>query len=341
MKKILFIATAAAMIAGCAKVTTVNTEEPQEIAFKAYTNVSTKAPITDANFPEEWSMQVHAIYDGVTTGKDYFGGGVVFAKDGTYWSAGEDPEYWPITGNLTFNAIAPVATTDQSAAVVRPTNTNSSFFTYSDGENNVTSVVAVMDDNSSLQTDVLVARTVTANKQVAAVPMTFDHALAQVAVKAKVNNADINVTVTSVVLKNSYQNGTVTADPDAESKVSFAWITGDRKDVTIYTDNTGTTLTTTENVIGTGALVVPANLTEASENGAYEYLELKYDVTNGPDFNMKDVTAQIPLYIGEHTSWVAGTKYTYTLTFTGLQEILINPEVETWTETGPITVPSF
>ena len=165
MKKFLFIASALAIVAGCAKVTTVNTEEPQEIAFKAYTNVSTKAPITNAKFPEAWSMQVHAIYDGVTKNKDYFGDGVVFANDGTYWSAGDNPEYWPITGNLTFNAIAPVATTEQSAAVVSLTNTNSSFFTYTDGENNVTSVVAVMADNSSLQTDVLVARTVTANKQ--------------------------------------------------------------------------------------------------------------------------------------------------------------------------------
>ena len=52
MKKFLFIASALAIVAGCAKVTTVNTEEPQEIAFKAYSNAATKTPIEDKILPD-------------------------------------------------------------------------------------------------------------------------------------------------------------------------------------------------------------------------------------------------------------------------------------------------
>ena len=82
-----------------------------------------------------------------------------------------------------------------------------------------------------------------------------------------------------------------------------------------------------------GVLVVPNAVGEGVE------LELVYDVTyNGETMN--DVTANIPLKSDSATSWVAGTKYTYTLTFTSPQEILISPSVEDWAE-EEVTVPGL
>lgn len=337
MKKFLFIATAAAMIAGCAKVTTVDTGEPQEIAFEAYTNVSTKLPITDAVFPTDWNMLVHALYDGVSTGKEYFGAaGVVFAKDGDNWAA--DPaKYWPTTGTLTFNAIAPVTPTSD-VVTLTAVSPDTDFFEYDGSGTNVTSVKASMADNSTTQTDVLVARTTVSAKKSAAVSVVFDHALAQVAVKAGVDAEGLQITVKSITLKGSYQSGTLSADPDAGTKVSFTWSNqGSQNDITIY-NNPGNliTLPTTpaEIVDAKGVLVVPNTVGEDVE------LELVYDVKyNG--VTMNDVTANIPLKSDSATSWVAGTKYTYTLKFTSPQEILIAPSVEDWGEGQGVTVPGL
>ena len=335
MKKFLFIASALAIVAGCAKVTTVNTEEPQEIAFKAYTNVTTKGPIDDTAFPE-WSMQVHAIYDGVSTGKEYFGAaGVVFAKRDANWAA-NPAEYWPTTGALTFNAIAPVSPTADVVSLTSVTP-DTDFFDYDGSSANVTSVKASMADNSTTQTDVLVARTTVSAKTSDAVSVVFDHALAQVAVKAGVDAEGLQITVKSITLKGSYQSGTLSADPDAGAKVSFTWRDqGSQNDISIYNNpENSTTLPTTpaEIVDAKGALVVP------NEVGDGVVLELVYDVTyNGEKMN--GVTANIPLKSDSATSWVAGTKYTYTLKFTSPQEILISPSVETWVPED-VTVPGL
>lgn len=328
MKKFLFIASALAIVAGCAKVTTVDTGEPQEIAFEAYTNVSTKGPIPDAVFPTDWNMLVHALYDGVSTGKEYFGAaGVVFAKSGDNWAA-NPAEYWPTTGTLTFNAIAPVAPTSDvvSLTAVSP---DTDFFDYDGSSANVTSVKAVMGDNTTTQTDVLVARTKESAKTSSAVSVVFDHALAQVAVKAGVDDEGLDITVKSITLKGSYQSGTLSADPDAGAKVTFTWSNqGSQNDISIYNKpGNSTTLPTTpaEIVDAKGVLVVPNTVGEGVE------LELVYDVTYNGE-RMNDVTANIPLKSDSATSWVAGTKYTYTLTFTSPQKILISPSVEDWAE---------
>ena len=305
----------------------------QEIAFEAYTNVSTKGPIDDTAFPEAWSMQVHAIYDGVSTGKEYFGAaGVVFAKRDANWAA-NPAEYWPTTGALTFNAIAPVSPTADVVSLTPDTD----FFDYDGSSANVTSVKASMADNSTTQTDVLVARTTVSAKTSDAVSVVFDHALAQVAVKAGVDAEGLQITVKSITLKGSYQSGILSADPDAGAKVSFTWSDqGSQNDISIYNNpENSTTLPTTpaEIVDAKGALVVP------NEVGDGVVLELVYDVTyNGEKMN--GVTANIPLKSDSATSWVAGTKYTYTLKFTSPQEILISPSVETWVPED-VTVPGL
>lgn len=358
MKKFLFIASALAIVAGCAKVTTVSTEEPQEIAFEAYTYGATKAPIADNSFPTDWSMQVHAIYDGGVN-EQYFGDkGTIFTIDDAQvggknvWHDATTTRYWPLTGTLTFNAIAPVGETsapEPDIVSLTPTS-NSNFFTFSGGS--VTAINATMADNSTTQTDVLVAKTANSPK-VKSVSMTFKHALAQVVVSARLaadaasgSNSDFTINVKQINLKNTYQEGNLTATPDQDN-VEFVWDTSGKTPedkIEIYNGelNLSTNAVVFDGVdpnYGKAILVVP-------KLGDDVVLELVYDVTYPDNTTMKGVTGTIKLNTGTTapettlTTWEAGKKYIYNLTFKGPQEILIAPEVKPWVD-EEVTVPGL
>ena len=327
MKKFLFIATAAAMIAGCAKVTTVNTEEPQEIAFEAYTNVSTKLPITDAVFPTDWNMLVHALYDGDTESLHYFGkDGASFTYDSGVWHDVTTTRYWPATGTLTFNAVAPTATIGGVTSFTDVT------FNYGSGYD-LSNINATLADNSSNQTDVLVAKTVKSGKIQGDLLMTFKHALAQVVFMAANADESQTITIKKAVLKGSFQEGSMTATP-SESDVTFEWNTEGKTakdDMSVYGD-TGQQLKTTATEVGKPVLVVPMAALDDTQ-----LLELTYDIKYpGVETPMTDVVATVALKVdtGEQpaTSWDAGKKYIYTLTFSGPQVITINPSVESWVD---------
>ena len=353
MKKFLFIATAAAMIAGCAKVTTVNTEEPQEIAFKAYTNVSTKAPIANAEFPTEWPMLVHAFFDGVPAdGNDahYFGEeGVKFAKEqqGNYWIANDgNTYYWPVAGNLIFNAVAPY---EYTASTVSWTDVTFA----QDGTNYaLSSITAKLEDNSEAQTDVLVSKTVTSSKRSEGVPMGFQHALAQVVVNAALAEKldGYVIEITEIKLAGTAQSGTVTAKPTADD-VTFDWTSlGANEEMTVYSGTAEGLGTDPSKFDGTvsgskAILVVPEELSTDQQ------LLLKYNVQfPGQQSKTEGLTAAISLKVDEETEstedegdcleWVAGKKYIYNLTFTGPQEIKIAPEVKGW-EDQTVNVPGI
>ena len=350
MKKFLFIASALAIVAGCAKVTTVNTEEPQEIAFKAYTNVLTKAPITD--FKAEWPMLVHAFFDGVPADRDgahYFGeGGVKFAKDqqGNYWTANDgNTYYWPVAGSLIFNAVAPY---DYTVSTVSWTNVA---FTQDGTNYALSSITAKLEDNSVHQTDVLVSKTVTSSKRSEGVPMVFQHALAQVVVNAALAEEldGYVIEITEIKLAGTAQSGTVTAKPTADD-VTFDWNNlGEDKEMTVYSGTAKLGIESSKfdgTVSGSNAiLVVPEEL------GTAQQLLLKYNVQFPDQISKTEgLTAAISLKVDEETEstedegdcleWVAGKKYIYNLTFTGPQEIKIAPEVKGW-EDQTVNVPGI
>lgn len=336
MKKFLFIASALAIVAGCAKVTTVNTEEPQEIAFKAYTNVSTKAPLAGGEtFPTNWPMQVHALYDGNATNPHYFGEtGTTFTNNGTNWS---DPttRYWPATGTLTFNAIAPVGTVD-GATVFENVN-----FNYTENYD-IDNITATLGDNATNQTDVLVARTKKSPKIVdgSALSMIFDHALAQINVTAKLEETaaetdDYSITIKKIRIKGTHQQGKLTAEP-SENSVKFSWSeTGDPVPMSIYDDNTGVTLSGTASVFdgalesvadSKAVLAVPETLTDG------HVIELTYDINYPNAVSMTGVKSDLKISTSDVSAWEAGKKYIYNLNFTGPQEIKIAPKVENWAD---------
>ena len=327
MKRILLIASAVAIVAGCAKVTTVDTAEPQEIAFEAYYYGTTKAPLDNsAEFPTNWNMLVHALYDGDAESLHYFGeSGTSFTYGSGVWHDATTARYWPATGTLTFNAVAPTATISGVTSFTDVT------FNYGSGYD-LSNITATLADNSTNQTDVLVAETAKSGKIQGDLPMTFKHALAQVVFKAATVDDRQTITIKKAVLKGSFQDGSMTATP-SESDVTFVWNTEGKtaKDMNVC-ESANQQLTTTATEVGDPVLVVPI-----AALGDTQLLELTYDITYpGGEASMTDVVATVALKVDTGTqpatSWDAGKKYIYTLTFSGPREITIDPSVESWVD---------
>ena len=310
MKKFLFIASALAIVAGCAKVTTVNTEEPQEIAFMAYSNAATKTPIEDKILPDGYKMLVHAMHmdgeDGSAKYQEYFDG-IIFKKgtDG-YWSGSQ---YWPPQGKLQFNALAPDDAVTSAGA------------TFKVESNAVTTVSATMLDNTDTQFDLLVARPSTYTERVSAVSLTFDHALAQISVAVGATAAGL-VTVNSINLNSVYQAGDVKATVSPlgqDGKVQFTWTPTEDSKKSVVISTNPVELTTTLYKY-TSKLVVPISLT------AENTITINYDYGKA-----KDLSISLPLTSEQISSWNAGMKYIYNISFSA-NEIKINPTVAEWDE---------
>lgn len=303
MKRILLIASAVAIVAGCAKVTTVDTAEPQEIAFKAYNYAATKAPIDGQVFPTDRDMQVFAVHS--TDGSqynDYFN--EKFEHSSGTWSGSQ---YWPTAGTLIFNAVSPA---NGEGSILESTFNK-------DTDGTVSNITAVLSDNSSEQVDILFAEETEAldckTESRKNVPMVFYHALSQICVKAKISKTGPVVYVKKVVLKNVYNSGTVTFNTIADTPNAVWTVQGDQKDLEM-TNTIGTTLLN-ETFIGlngdVGMLVVPSWQTSIVVTYTFEDAE---------------ITEELPL----SGNWEPGKRYLYNLTFTA-NEILIEPKVSDWT----------
>lgn len=344
MKKFLIIASAVAVAAGCAKVTTVDTDGPKEIAFEAYNYAATKAPITNTTFPEDYDMSVHAIQ---RTGTDvsyayqeYFTAKTFAKNENGKWAGSQ---YWPTDGSLKFNAISPVniPTGEENT----PTEILSNIaFNHTSGEN-ISTITATLNDNSVNQADVMVATPSgfeTAATSTNGVEMTFNHVLSQIEVQAKATAANA-VEITSIELKGTAQTGKLTATY-SNSAFTYSWDLGtpDRsKNINIYTPAGADPVYLNKDTYTTynGVLVCPETLNTTTPT---QLLEVKYKFNGSVEQTYTIDLAQIennsPQAI---SSWDPGKKYIYKLTVTA-NEILIAPTVSEWTSddttTGDTTV---
>ena len=256
-------------------------------------------------------MLVHAMHmdgeDGSAKYQEYFDG-IIFKKGGDgYWS-GLQSQYWPPQGKLQFNALAPDDAVTSAGA------------TFGVESNAVTTVSATMLDNTDKQFDLLVARPSTYTERVSAVSLTFDHALAQISVAVCATAAGL-VTVNSINLNSVHQAGNVKATVSPlgqDGKVQFTWTPTDvKKSVVIST--TPVELTTTLYKY-TSKLVVPMDLADVNT------ITINYDYRAA-----KGLSISLPLTSEQISSWNAGMKYIYNISFSA-NEIKINPTVAEWDE---------
>ena len=324
MKKNLLVAAAVLLAAGCAKVTTVDTAEPQEIKLEGYTYAVTKAPIANDETLSGigYDMLVHAIHVNGESNEYFTDNGVTFKESGSTnkW-AGTTPQYWPSEGTLTFNAISPV-TINQDKTILTGTS-----FTYADGA--VSKIEATLNENSNNQADVLVAKTVTGQNKTnnaTGVEMTFYHALAQIVVTAKAGINAPTTQINSIKLNNTAQSGNLSASnlSNADGGPSFAWTASAYTDVDFDATFFDTNLTADESAESTGILVLPVD----EKDDATKYsITVNYDL--GSNTGLESTLDLLSDEEGKISGWEAGKKYVYNLTITAT-EILIAPSVDNW-----------
>lgn len=327
MKKNLLVAAVVLLAAGCAKVTTVDTAEPQEIKLEGYTYAVTKAPIANGATLSGtgYDMVVHAIHvnDNGENSEYFTNNGVIFKEQSgsTNKWAGTTPQYWPSEGTLTFNAISPVTISPGKTILTSPS------FTYDAGA--VSTIGATLNDNSTNQADVLVAKTVTSQKKTDnAVNMTFYHALAQIVVTAKTQNETPTAKINSIKLNNTAQAGSLSATNLSNTDgPTFAWTVSsyDENGINFYGSFiNGPNLSTTESAESTGILVLPVD----EKDGATKYsITVNYDL--GSNTGLESTLDLLSADTGKISKWEAGKKYVYNLTITATQ-ILIAPSVDNW-----------
>ena len=325
MKKIFFSLLAIAAIASCAKTDAVYEETKSEIKLAPVAALQTKANVLAAidgtTYPTAENFDVYGYYkngdaSNYTDGESYFGGAVEFTNKGAYWG-GVKSYYWPKNGTLRFAAYSP------SSLDVDHNQIGDTF-----------SVDGYSQPSNTAETwDFLVAPTsapYTAMTAAENVAIKFEHALSWITLKVKAKNAEA-ADVFSI--KNVTINGiSTTADfaasmLDQEMVAPESWSNwgGENADVEVFNGVQAVTgeAAVIENTTA-GTLVIPQATTKVT-------VTFNQKGVNGT-MNMEDMVVELDLVLDKDgEAWKPGYHYTYTLIF-GLDEILINPSVDTWEE---------
>ncbi len=297
MNRLFILAAAVCTLASCAKTQVVYNEEPQEINFRAISNVMTRAD-GDA-MPLDMGV---IAYLGET---EYFGETCYIEKTG-YWGAKNDADkkYWPLDGTLTFTVFAPF---DEENSSVNYTNGSKKLeFTVENG------TVGSQKDWLYGENQPTGTKETYGNTNL---PVTLKHALAKVEINfiAATNNT---VTLVGVNLKNTRQTETVTVTYDTPAEV--AWTNdGSKTDNMVLLNNGNVSLTTTPQPYY--CLVVPTTTLGT------EAIEIRYKLA-GSNATLTYTVTQSQMVT---TTWQNGKKYIYNITI-GASEIKIAPEVTPW-----------
>ena len=316
-KKLFFILALTAMAMSCSELNVVQ-EQLHEITAATFVNVATKAPVTGTTYPTSRTIMLSAYHSSVGTYMtgipfNYYtpSGGSAGWHGGS--SGAENLKYWPHSGTMNFIALS------MGDLGGSPTY-------------NASSISYPMPDNSSSQTDVMMAyagsRDCAAH---AAVPLNFKHALAQVAITAScgVNNTTTNhgVSIRNVYLCNAKYSGTVTGTASGTDGVTFDWASLGSAVGSKSFGASETRLSSSPSACGTSGIMVPGQGSSGTS------IVIEYTLHNGKDAagtSNTDVNLSYTYSIPS-TTWAAGLIYTYAFTFT-LNEITCSPSVTTWSD---------
>ena len=323
-KRITFFAFAAALAFcySCSNDETVATNDnaaSNEISFRPLMNSVTRA-FTEVTTTTMQTNGFYAVAYNSSDNSQYFAPELFNVFSSSEYRASA-PHYWPSTGNLDFIAYYP----NVDAQFTHPTwNT----FTLSPA------------DDVSTHNDYVVAATINQTKasSTTGVPLHFKHLGSQIILKAynSKGNANMKVTVTGWKIGYISKSGTYT----------FATSTATASDITAPTITSGSQKT--ENVpnaysqtvssatysgetydtsgeavqIGTPVIIVPQTVTPFNSTSTYStdgylpgaFIGVKLLIQDSSDHTLADATTDGVWAAWPITnSWVAGTKYTYTI----------------------------
>ena len=324
MKKIFFSLLAIAALASCAKTEAVYTETRSEIKLAPVAALQTKANVLAAidgtEYPTAENFDVYGYWknndaSNYTDGDSYFGeAGVEFTNKGNYWG-GVKTYYWPKNGTLRFAAYSP-----------------SSLDIAHNQEGDTFSGAYEQPSKTAETWDFLVAPTsvpYTAMTAAENVAIKFEHALSWITLKVKAKDAaaaDV-FTIKSVTINDVNTKADFSASMLGKDMVDYKswtnWSAPAKYVVFEGAQAVNGEAAVIENTTA-GTLVVPQPTTNVT-------VVFNQKGVNGT-MDMTDMVVNLDLVLDQNDEpWKPGYHYTYTLIF-GLDEILINPSVDTWEE---------
>lgn len=343
MKKIIIALAAVAAFASCAK-SEVEYTQTGEITFAPVTKNITKSMMTAPDFQTTESFNVWAWYNQVgantavanwntATDDYYFEEGTFVFRSNKNWG-GATPYYWPKVGSLLFAGYYPTSVADKASYTFDETTNQMVFTDY--GQSEV--------DSEGYTEDLMYFNMTKTSYNSGPVPVVFKHALSWVTVNlsrptANDDNAEYpKITVSDVTFTNVNPQGTGTV---AGTEGTIAWAVNGTVAPTKV--NTADVVLTTTPQIQKEPLFIPQTFTTDNESTTdqNEAMELKVTYTiasSATESFTETYTIALAGMSGTEdgktvtvNSWEPAKHYTYNISI-GIEEILIAPTVENWSE---------
>jgi len=332
MKKVLIAMCAMAAVMACTK-TEATFEQPGEISFSPVSRYNTKAAVAPADGIGGQNVYMFA---NTMADKKYFENALFVPETGVEYNdlqvyQGNPAQFWPNATNLKFAGYTESGNVGTDANEVTASMTTwgtmtiegySQPYNFSNEQNN--DLMWFFDagtDGSDADTD-----PDGYGKSTAYVTPTMKHACSWIEFKVKVD-ADLvsywnNITVKNIKFETLNTTGTVALSTTA------AWesVSGQKTDVNIYDNATGTvvdaTAKTIDSAVANNVIVVPQLTTT---------LAMTYSYTTPAGVSVTETKTGISLKYDGDNEWAPGTHYTYELTI-GADEIKIAPASAPWTD---------
>jgi hypothetical protein len=275
-------------------------DAPQGVKYPILFGSTDTRAVADLDDLKDSGFKVYAYFQGTAegTGSYTFEKTVTYYEDDNVW-AYEGLEYWIPGVSYWFKAFYPAQLTAGTLAVNNGSSAQS--FTITNFDITKQEDIMVASATASVEADA------SAPKDGSVVDLNFQHLLACVVVKIK---AEVNVTINDVSLKYVPVNGSY-----ADGLWSYS------SQGNIEKDGLNKSLSSSSeeyhDVTDGGFLVFPCDINETK-------LYIK----------TSDKTYELPLTAP--TSWVAGNRYTYTLTIKQNDILFDEPTVEEWDEENAV-----
>lgn len=318
MKKILFVALAAATMMSCTENEVIeNAGNKAVVEFGTAVSSTTRAAITDDAALQKSGFTVYAYNTGADaagTGKlgNVFMDGLGVSYNTDKWTF-SGTYYWPLEQKIQFFAYA----TDD-AAIYK-----------ADAAQAYPTIDYTIAADAAQQKDFVVAKAIDKTSSENAVPLAFTHALTQVNFSVKGDDADLTYKVTSIEIEGVANAGTYSYATDTWTATG----TAGKYSYTIAADAsvTGTTAVALEQKDG-ALMLMPQTLPADSK------INIVYQVFNADDVAVsKVISTSVPLK--DTVAWGEGKKIRYTLTLANnAAKVSFGAEVGKWNTTDDSNV---
>lgn len=337
MKNILFVAaTAAIWMSACSQNEMFEDQSANSaIEFGAYTNLATRASsslVSGNEFPTNGEMGVFAYYtaneawSGAKTPNFMFNQKVT-KTDGSYTYS--PIKYWPNNANdkITFFAYYPHTATD----LTWKDHANPTASSYINTSTNLPVADFTVQNKATDQIDFMYAIVKDQTKTAGTVKFTFNHALTQVNLKAKLGAAlatdnKTTVTITKIKFINIYKNGKLDM---AKSSLSWEGTSNSGDFEAALSDENGVKITSTTAAEVTAASETFLMMPQTLQNNAG--IEVTYKVKTEDtvlDGGASEITNTVTSKISGN--WEPNNNIVYTITI-GLTKVEVDAEVTEWT----------